>query len=396
MALHKPARHLACRPDESPSQVLESRVAAGCGNIGHLVFACCKHRLGFFQADTSDLLADMAPYKTAEGQAQTAPRHPGGGSSLSHADERVGIVIQNKPQCLGHSKMIHCKSIAAAACDDAPARHANRAAGRLPAVHQLIEQSGTLIGDLLEIQVHAGEWHRCKWADQFVVVTTHHGSLFWNQDSGDGAGVENFDSEIIIRAKNSERFSSRLQAAGNPFGAFVKGFCLTLRDRLPTVQNRHTMTARGKCGAKPLVSLPTGKVPANIGRGKNKLPEAPLQQMPGSQLTSGNIVGKNPRQIQRFGLPLQVDDRFVKLANKGGQFRLSIERTNKTIGEIQRRMVADMHRVAVENPPRIARVSGDAAVRGMVIPAHEHGHASRSGLGGFFHSAQIVFFTSVQ
>jgi hypothetical protein len=35
-------------------------------------------------------------------------------------------------------------------------------------------------------------------------------------------------------------------------------------------------------------------------------------------------------------------------------------------------------------------------VRGMVIPAHEHSHASRSGLGGFFHSAQIVFFTSVQ
>ncbi len=55
-------------------------------------------------------------------------------------------------------------------------------------------------------------------------------------------------------------------------------------------------------------------------------------------------------------------------------------------------MVADMHRVAVENPPRIARVSGDAAVRGMVIPAHEHGHASRSVFGDFFYSAQNVYF----
>ncbi len=325
MFLHKLARHLTCGPNESSSQVLESRIAAGCGNIGHLVFACCKHRLGFFQSHTSDLLADMASYKTVESQAKAAPRHPGGGSGLSHTDERIGVVIQNKPQRLRHAKMIYRKSVAAAAGDDAPARHANRATGRLPAVHQLIEQSGALIGDLLEIQVHAGERNRCKWADQFVVVTTHHGCLFWNQDSGDGAGVENFDSEIIIRAKNGERFSNRLQAAGNPFGAFVKGFCLTLRDRLPTVQNRHTMTARGKCGAKPLVSLPTGKVPANIGRGKNKLPETPLQQMPGSQLASGNIVGKNARQIQRFGLPLQVDDRFVELANEGGQFRLSIE-----------------------------------------------------------------------
>ena len=325
MVLHKLARHLTCGPNESSSQVLESRIAASCGNIGHLVFACCKHRHGLFQPDTSDLLADMAPYKTAEGQAQTAPRHTGGRSGFTHTDERVGIVIQNKPQCLGHSDMIHRKGVTAAAGDDAPARHANRATRGLPAVHQLIEQSGTLIGDLLEIQVHAGEWHRCKRADQFVIVTTNHGSLFWNQNSGDGAGVENFDSEIIIRAKNGERFSNRLQAAGNPFGAFVKGFCLTLRDRLPTVQNRHTMTARGKCGAKPLVSLPTGKVPANIGRGKNKLPETPLQQMPSCQLTSGNIVGKNARQIQRFGLPLQVDDRFVELANEGGQFRLSIE-----------------------------------------------------------------------
>jgi hypothetical protein len=48
--------------------------------------------------------------------------------------------------------------------------------------------------------------------------------------------------------------------------------------------------------------------------------------------------------------------------------------------------------VAVENPPRIARVSGDAAVRGMVIPAHEHGHASRSVFGDFFYSAQNVYF----